>query len=419
MDYGLIGQKVDFSFSKLIHEKIGGYSYDLCSLPTKKEFTEFFENRNFKAINITIPYKQDVIPYCDELDDGAKKIGAVNTIVNKNGKLYGYNTDIYGILYLFDKLNVAAKDKKIMILGTGGTQKTAKAAIELLGGGNVVTVSRTKTESTITYEQAQQLKDVQIIINTSPVGMYPETENCPISLDNFDNLEGVIDVIYNPISSRLVQNAKAKGVKAVGGLGMLVAQAVHGKNIFTNNQNPTNLKDEISETEKWLCAKQSNLVLIGMPSCGKTSLGKAASKLLSKQFIDIDEIIEQEAQMSIPQIFEKDGEKAFRALEKDVIAKQTNQTGKVVSTGGGSILNHENVINMRQNGVLVYIKRPLNALATGGDRPLSTSAVALAEMYQARAPIYEAASDFTVENIGEFEEIASQIKEQFYEYFNN
>ena len=317
MKYGLIGEHLGHSFSKDIHNMIGDYDYQLKEI-APQDLDAFMKARDFLGINVTIPYKQDVIPYLDEVDQAAQMIGAVNTIVNKNGKLYGYNTDFYGMKSLLEKMGLSVKGKKVLILGTGGTSKTAKALVQSLGCKSVAKVSRHPESETsegtdpssssscqvITYEEAIKETDTNIIINTTPCGMFPKTDAQPIALDSFSNLEGVLDAIYNPNSSNLILDAKKKGLKAEGGLYMLVGQAIKAAEFFFEKPIPADKADKIFNT---ILGRKENIVLIGMPASGKSTVGKQISRLLNRELIDSDaEIVKKEGR-EISEIFAKEG----------------------------------------------------------------------------------------------------------------
>ena len=384
MEYGLIGGRLGHSYSKPIHEALAGYDYRLCPLPTPEEAHAFMRARDFKAINVTIPYKELVMPYCDVIDDAARAIGSVNTIVNKNGRLEGHNTDFAGFTCLLRRNGISLRGKTVMLLGTGGTQKTVLAVARAEGAAQAVLVSRRRTGNAITYEEAARRADVQVIVNTSPVGMYPNNGECLVALENYPRLEAVLDVIYNPFRTALLQQAEARGLPAVNGMLML-----------------------------------SNLVLVGMPGSGKSSLGKACAKLLGKRFVDMDDVLVERIGGPISSILSPGNETPFRNLESAVAAELGKENGQVIATGGGAVLRAQNVRALRQNGVVVYIDRPLGQLAVGGARPLSQSAEALAAMHAARAPLYAAACDARVENDGPFESVAEAIKERFYEILDH
>ena len=404
MKYGLIGEKLGHSFSKTVHSKIASYDYELLEIP-KTDIDSFMQKRDFCCINVTIPYKETVIPYLDEISDEAKSIGAVNTIVNKNGRLFGYNTDFYGLSSLINKNSIEIKNKTVLILGSGGTSKTANAVCESMNARKIFTVSRNGGEGFITYQQAAAI-DAEVIINTTPVGMYPNNFAVPISLDGFKNLEAVVDVIYNPLKTQLVLSAQKRGIKAVGGLYMLYAQAVKAAEIFTENEIKTHVFNDIFK-------EKQNLVLVGMPSCGKTTFGKILSAELNKSFIDTDEEIIKRSGMPISEIFEKFGEKYFRDLESEVLNDLSAYQGMVIATGGGAILREENVNALKQNGKIIFIDRPLSMLITTDDRPLSKSRELLEKRYNERYGIYSSVCDVKIKADGEINDTAKLIKEGF------
>ena len=404
MKYGLIGEKLGHSFSKTVHSKIASYDYELLEIP-KTDIDSFMQKRDFCCINVTIPYKETVIPYLDEISDEAKSIGAVNTIVNKNGRLFGYNTDFYGLSSLINKNSIEIKNKTVLILGSGGTSKTANAVCESMNARKIFTVSRNGGEGFITYQQAAAI-DAEVIINTTPVGMFPNNFAVPISLDGFKNLEAVVDVIYNPLKTQLVLSAQRRGIKAVGGLYMLYAQAVKAAEIFTENEIKTHVFNDIFK-------EKQNLVLVGMPSCGKTTFGKILSAELNKSFIDTDEEIIKRSGMPISEIFEKFGEKYFRDLESEVINDLSAYQGMVIATGGGAILREENVNALKQNGKIIFIDRPLSMLITTDDRPLSKSRELLEKRYNERYGIYSSVCDVKIKADGEINDTAKLIKEGF------
>lgn len=415
MEYGLIGEKLGHSFSKPIHEQLGGYPYQLYPLPTVQQARAFLMKKEFRAINITIPYKTLAMEYCDEIDARAQAIGAVNTMVNRNGMLYGFNTDFDGFLYLARHHGVSFQNKTVFILGTGGTQSTVEAVANAEGAKKIIHVSRTAKEGAITYAQAAQYGEVQIIINTTPAGMYPNNGTCLLDISKQTGLEAVFDVVYNPFETALLQQAQAKGILAIGGLRMLVAQAKYAAEYFTD----TKIKDaEIETIYQTLYEKQANLVLIGMPSCGKTSLGQLLAEMLQKPFVDLDKELETQAGKQIHEILNTQTETVFRDLESRVTAQFAKEGGQVISTGGGVVLRAKNVAALRQNGVVIYIDRPLELLIPGGDRPLSQSTDALAQQYKLRAPLYQAACHSKVENKGDINQVAQAVKESFYEVLN-
>lgn len=395
MEYGLIGKTLGHSFSKVVHETLADYEYEICELKTPEAFNDFFERKDFKAINVTIPYKTDVITLCDEIDKKAKAIGAVNTIVNRNGKLYGYNTDYHGFLFMARRAEIDFKQKAVLILGNGGTAKTVYEAVKDEKAQEINIASRTAKENVYSLDEAKKLKQTQIIINTTPVGMYPNNDGLAIDIDNFPDLEAVIDVVYNPLNTKLVQEAKKRNIKATAGLPMLIGQASVAVEIFLGKT----LADEENERALNIVEKSlKNIVLIGMPSCGKTSLARAYAKKHSGKFIDLDREIERVAEKNIPEIFAEDGEAHFRALECQVCEDFAKKSGLVIATGGGIVLNPQNVEHLKQNGTVIFIKRSLFQLKTGGHRPLSTDKDALKRIYNVRLPLYQEAADISINN---------------------
>lgn len=402
--YGLIGEKLEHSFSKEIHEQLADYEYNLIEL-SKEEFPQFMTEKSFSGINVTIPYKEAVIPYLDEIDENAEAIGAVNTIVNRGGKLHGYNTDFDGLLYLLEANNIELKNKTVMILGTGGTCKTITAVCSYLGVKNVYKVSR-GGGIYFNYEQAETLEDVQVIFNASPRGMYPNNYEKPFNTSFLPDLEAIVDVIYNPLNTSLVLCGLAQGVKAVGGLEMLVAQAKKAAEIFTGQT-----IDEAKNAEIYLklCKKMQNIVLIGMPDCGKSTFGRQVAENLNLPFVDIDEEIVKKAGKSIPLIFQEEGEDRFRKLEKETVADFAARHGQVIAPGGGVVKDFSNIQRLQQNGILIFIDRPLEKLTADESRPLSKDKNAIEKLYSERYHIYDRYCDYKIENNGTAEETLAKI----------
>ncbi|MBQ9748414.1 MAG: shikimate dehydrogenase [Clostridia bacterium] len=397
MKYGLIGEHLPHSFSKEVHAKIAPYSYELCELE-RDEVDAFMRARDFEGINVTIPYKQTVIPYLTEIDEAARLIGAVNTIVNRDGKLYGYNTDFYGMKSLILRLGLNYEGAKVLILGTGGTSKTAVAVARHLGAADVIVVGRKAGEGVITYEDAYRLHtDADQIINTTPCGMYPYPDGkegmagTPIDLDRFPKVAGVIDAVYNPIRTNLVMDAIERNIPAVGGLYMLVAQAVKAAEYFMG----TKLPDELYESVyRDILASKENIVLTGMPGSGKSTIGKMLSESLGRPFCDTDAEIVKNAGMSIPEIFERDGNDGFRRIESEaVIACANRLQGAVIATGGGAILRDDNVRALKRTGRLYFLNRSLSKILPTDDRPLSRDREALEARFRERYPRYLATCD--------------------------
>lgn len=409
MDYGLIGEHLGHSFSKEIHEMLGLYQYELKEV-SQDDFDQFMKAKDFKAINVTIPYKEKVIPYLDEISPQAKRIKAVNTIVHNNGKLYGYNTDYFGLKDLVESLHIDFTNKKVLILGTGGTSLTATLVCEDLHMNPIIRVSRTKKIDAISYEEALQIHtDAHLIINTTPCGMYPNNEGSIIDVKKFSNLEGVVDVIYNPLQTKLVIDAKNNHIKAVGGLYMLVKQALKASVIFLNQPIPF---QEVDIYTKLLQAKQ-NVVLIGMPSCGKTTIGKVLAQSFNKKFVDVDEEIGKIIQMEIKDFIINKGENAFRDLEESIIKKVAKEQNQVIATGGGSILRSINVNNLKQNGIIYFLDRSLEQLIPTSSRPLSSTKEALEQKYKERYDLYRKSSDVIIQADGDINTVTNLIKEDY------
>lgn len=408
MKYGLIGEKLSHSFSPEIHKKIGNYPYELKEL-SRNELDSFMTEKDFCGINVTIPYKKDVIPFLDVISDEAKSIGAVNTVVNKNGVLYGYNTDFEGLKALILRITDGKiLNGKVLILGTGGASLTAAAVAKALCADEIITVSRSEKEGYITYEQALSLhSDASFIINCTPSGMYPNDFEAPIDLSAFPSLKGVADAVYNPIRTPFIRQAKALSIPCEGGLYMLVCQAVFAYGHFFECEIKSELVDKIYAE---ILSEKENIVLVGMPSCGKTSIGRALSVTLRRPFYDTDDEIEKEAEMSASEIFIRYGEPHFRYLESKVIKKLSSGiTGAIIATGGGAVLRHENVDLLKANGRLVFLDRSLDNLTPTHDRPLSSDAEALTRRYKERYPIYQDVCDDSVDANGSVTEVAALI----------
>lgn len=394
MKYGLIGEHLKHSYSCEIHAQIADYEYELHEIPPSG-LGGFLKKREFNAINVTIPYKQDVIPYLDEISDTAKRIGAVNTIVNRNGRLYGDNTDFAGMLALARHIGVDMKGRKVLILGTGGASKTGHALAEYMGAQSVFYVSRSGKDGSITYEQAVTgHSDAQIIINATPVGMFPKQDGRPIDISAFPKLEGVIDAIYNPLRTNLILDAQERGIPAEGGLYMLSAQAVHASAVFRGIPLDESLVDKAFKSVK---NDKQSIVLIGMPSSGKTTVGRILAEKCGKQLADTDEYIVRKIGMPISDFFAKHGEAEFRKIEKETVAELSATGGRIIATGGGAVLDPENVRALKQNGVLVFLdRRPENLVATD-DRPLASRRSALEKLYAERYDIYCAAAELHID----------------------
>jgi len=403
--YGCIGKKLAHSFSKEIHAKLADYRYELIEL-AEDEVAPFFEKKEFAAINVTIPYKQTVIPYLDSISTIAERIGAVNTIVNRDGRLFGYNTDYHGMKALIEKTGIDLQDKKVLILGTGGTSRTARVVAADLGAGRILTVSRRHTEEHITYaEAAGTHADAQVIINTTPAGMYPDCESRPIDISCFPRLEGVVDVVYNPLCTNLVLDARQRGIKAAGGLYMLVMQAVVAVERFLDTSIPKEAADRVFAS---VCAAKENIVLTGMPGSGKSTVGKLLN-IDGFEWIDTDAEIERRCGCSIRELIETRGEAYFRDLETEVTREVSSVGGRIISTGGGTILREENVKSLKRNGKLFFLNADISRLQTTDSRPLSNTSEKLARLYEERLPIYKQTADVTVPDMAAPEDEAAFI----------
>ena len=410
MNYGLIGEKLGHSFSAQIHDQLFGYAYELKEL-APSELEPFLRKRSFKAINVTAPYKEAVIPFLDVIDEVAHQIGAVNTIVHRDGKLCGYNTDFDGLLGMIERSGMTIRGKKVLILGSGGTSKTAMAVVRQMGCASIYRVSRTAKEGCITYADAQTIHaDAQILINATPCGMYPHSGNSPISLESFSRLEGVVDVIYNPLRTKLVCDALKLGVPAVNGLFMLVKQAASAAEYFVNRKVS---QDKIESIYYHLLSAKQNIVLVGMPGCGKSTIGRRLAEMLQRPFVDTDDLIEQRAGRSIKDLFLEIGEHGFRDYESAVISDAATLQGAVIATGGGAVLRAENVQKLQENGYIYFLDRSLSLLDPSIDRPLSSNASDLQKRYDERYPIYNAACDMRIMADKDPEEVANTIREDY------
>lgn len=391
MKYGLIGEKLGHSYSPEIHAHLADYVYELCEL-RPEEVGPFMQARDFESINVTIPYKTVVMPYLDEIDEAAAAIGAVNTIKRVGGRLYGYNTDFAGLCDLVDRVGVSLAGRTVLILGSGGTAKTARAVCQARGAGEIVTVGRTTREGVISYEEAYtRYPHASYIINATPVGMHPNEEASPIQIESFSHLAGLCDVIYNPLRTDLVQAARTRGLPAEGGLYMLVAQAVHAVAIFTGR--PVS-REEADRVYHAVLQEKENIYLIGMPGCGKSTVGRALADAMGRPFYDSDEEIIKVAKRDIPSIFAEEGESAFRDREEAALARLSNEVrGAVIATGGGAVLRAKNVHRMHRSGRIYFLDRALDKIRPTGDRPLSSNEEALVCRYRERYPLYCAAAD--------------------------
>ena len=411
MKYGVIGEHLKHSFSKEIHERIAGYTYDICEVEPHR-VGDLMTEAEFCGINVTIPYKQTVIPYLHEISDKAKRIGAVNTVVNKEGKLYGYNTDYMGMRALILRNGIDLRGKKALIMGNGGTAKTGHCVLLDLGVSEIIHVGREGEGADVLYEDVAKLHfDADFILNTTPVGMYPANDGKIIDVSNFPNLIGLIDVVYNPLRTNIVLDARKAGIPAESGLYMLVSQAVYASELFTGKEYPTKVQDSVF---KEILRQKENIVLIGMPSSGKTTVGKYLADITGKEFIDTDDEIIKIIGTDIPTYFKEKGESAFRDAESRVIADISKKNGLVISTGGGAILRSDNVRHLRQNGRVYFLNRSIELLTPTASRPLSSDIEALKCRFEERYDKYIASADVEIRADGTVKEVADAIREEFY-----
>jgi len=400
MRCGLLGKKLGHSYSPQIHGYLGNYTYDLFE-KAPEELKDFLKYGDFTGLNVTIPYKKDVLPYCDELSDRAARLGAVNTIVKrKDGTLIGHNTDYFGFQSMLSGSGLQVSGKKVLVLGSGGASVTAVAVLKEMNA-NVVVISRSGADN---YGNLDKHGDTAVIVNATPVGMYPHVGISPVNLELFPKLEGVLDIVYNPAKTELLLEAERKGLIAKNGLWMLVAQAKESAEWFTGSSIDD---DQIATIHATLRRQMENIILVGMPGCGKSTVGKALAQKLGKKFVDADAEIVSQAGMTIPEIFLESGEAGFRKWETNILAQLGKESGLVIATGGGCVTRQENYPLLHQNGRIIWIHRDLDRLPTDG-RPLSHKDK-LAAMYQIRKPMYEIFSDYAVDNNGNLETTVCQI----------
>jgi len=399
MKCGLLGRHLSHSYSPRIHAMLGDYSYELFEIEPEK-LGSFLLNSDWDGINVTIPYKKDVIPYLDELSPIAQKLGAVNTVVRRDGRLIGHNTDYFGFLTMVRSSGLDVSGKKALVLGSGGASNTAVAVLEELGAKAIV-VSRSGRDN---YRNLHLHRDAAVLVNTTPVGMFPHTGSSPVDLDILPNLEGVLDVIYNPARTKLLLDAENRGLVTMNGLLMLVAQAKEAAEWFTGNTIADNTIPSISAA---LRRQMENVILIGMPGCGKSTVGKLLADRLGKEFVDADAVTAERAGMPIPEIFSTFGEDVFRRHETAALDSLGMQSGKIISTGGGCVTRERNYSLLHQNGTLFWLQRDPANLPTEG-RPLSQK-IKAEEMYRIRKPLYEAFADFIINNDGDIEDTLRQI----------
>ena len=400
MKCGLLGRKLGHSYSPQIHAFLGDYSYDLFE-KEPDQIQDFLKNGDFTGINVTIPYKKDVIPYLDEISDVARKMGAVNTVVRRpDGSLFGHNTDYFGFASMVKRSGLEVADKKVLVLGSGGASNTVTAVLKELGS-TVIVVSRSGENN---YANLHLHRDASVIVNTTPVGMYPNTGVSPVDLKQFPHLEGVLDVVYNPARTQFLLDAEAMGLPCCNGLWMLVAQAKEAAEYFTGSP----ISDSVIETiYRKLSQQMQNIVLIGMPGCGKSTVAELLAKELKRNLLDADAEIIRVAGKSIPDIFSQDGEEVFRSWETQALDALGKGSGAIIATGGGCVTRPQNYPLLHQNGSIFWLQRPLNVLPTEG-RPLS-QANTLSDLYAVRKPMYESFADHIIDNSGDIRDTVSAI----------
>jgi len=405
--FGLLGEKLGHSFSPLIHSYLGDYEYQLYEISSGK-LDKFMLDKNFDGINVTIPYKQTVMSYCTSLSDEAQTIGCVNTIIKqKNELLHGYNTDYHGFTEMLKQGNIDPSGKKALVLGDGGSARTVRAVLSELNTKEIITISRHGENN---YNNIDRHYDAEVIINTTPVGMYPDNGVSPldsVNLKEFTKLTGIADLIYNPMRTKLLLEAEKLGIPCINGLTMLVAQAEMASRLFTDEQTRPNLVTKITDE---IYKKARNIALIGMPGCGKSTVGRSLAQKMERPVADIDALIEASAGKSIPDIFAENGEEAFRRLETQILAEESKKNGIVIATGGGIVTQPENLDLLRQNSFIIYLKRDLTGLKTSG-RPLSKD-IGVETLAKQRLPLYEAWSDCAVQVESNSKQTTARIMEE-------
>lgn len=400
--FGLIGRHLGHSWSPQIHAMLGDYDYQLFELEPK-ELGTFLNTTDRDGLNVTIPYKKDVMPYCAALSDTARRMGCVNTLVRTADGWYGDNTDYAGFRYIVERSGVDVRGRKTLVFGTGGASLAIKAALEDMGADPIISVSRSGENN---YVNLSRHYDAEILVNATPLGMYPDVGTSPAPVANFPHCKGVFDAVYNPQRTALLLEAEQLGIPHANGLGMLVAQARKSAEQFVGHSIPNEIVEKIMST---LSRQMSNIVLIGMPGCGKSTVGRALATALGRPFIDADSEIEKEAGVSIPEIFADSGEPCFRAIETKVLARLGKGSGAVIATGGGCVTVQDNYPLLHQNGTVVWLRRALDRLPSEG-RPLSQRS-SMEDMYEKRKDKYAAFADITADNNGTVEQTLDEIME--------
>ena len=403
--YGLLGRKLGHSYSPAIHAQLGDAAYRCIELEPD-QLGEFLKRDDIGGLNVTIPYKRDVLPFCTWTSESVRQIGAANTLVKRDGKLYAYNTDKPGFMEMTRRSGISVEEAKVLVLGSGGASLAVKAGLSSMGAAQIITISRSGENN---YDNISRHYDADVIVNTTPVGMCPKCIQSPLSLQGFRNLRGVLDVVYNPARTGLMLQAEELGIPHASGLTMLVAQAIRSHEIFFDTEVPDEMTDSILRT---LRSDSFNIILAGIPGCGKTTVAGELGRLTGREVIDMDEEVVKAAGKSIPDIFQDDGEKVFRDMESEQIARFGAMSGKILSLGGGAVLREENYAPLHQNGRIYFLQRDLSLLGMDG-RPLSKDAATLENMYKERLPRYQRFADAEVENSGTPEETARTILSDF------
>ena len=407
--YGLLGEHLGHSFSPFLHHALGDEAYRLYELP-EQDLEAFVKQENVGGLNVTIPYKEKVLPFADELSPAVKAIGAANTLYRRDGKLIAENTDVLGFLYLLASAGIEVTGKKVLVFGNGGACKAVLEALRRNKAGEVLVVSRRGGDvPLISYDELPSHTDADVVVNTTPVGMFPDNLSSVTDLSRFEHLSGVIDIVYNPLRTGLLLQAEERGIPHAGGLGMLAAQAVRAHEFFFDTKVDDRVIEDLTAE---LTRNATNIVLIGMPGSGKSSVAKLLAERTGRDVVELDGAIEEAAGKPIPAIFAEDGEDVFRDLESECIAKAGAKNGVILSLGGGAVTRERNYLPLHQNGRIYCLKRDLSLLATDG-RPLSKDLETLKAMEAVRAPLYERFADVTVVNDGTLENAAEAILKDF------
>jgi shikimate dehydrogenase len=402
--FGLLGRKLGHSWSPQIHKLLCGYEYKLYEVEPEN-LGQFLQTTDLDGMNVTIPYKKDVVPYCTSLSPAAQSIGSVNTLVKTPDGWHGDNTDYAGFVTMTKACGLSVAGKKALVFGTGGASLAVLAALRDMGADPIVSISRTGEDN---YENLSRHSDGQILVNATPLGMYPNTGVSPVELDAFPQCQGVLDVVYNPLRTKLLLDAEQRHIPCQGGLTMLVAQAQRSAEQFAREEIADQRVTEIVAT---LERQMENIVLVGMPGCGKTTIGLALAQALGRPFVDADSVIEERSGMTIPAIFQAEGEEGFRRRETAVLADLGKASGTVIATGGGCVTRPENYPLLHQNGRIVWIQRDLSCLPSDG-RPLSQRHSAQT-LYDQRKGLYEAFADLTMETQEQPEQVVAALTALF------